>query len=203
MDTYLFTILLILIDIQPKHRILISALIQFIFFSLFHANYYFVSCLLFMANALNSLTKIILILFLTYYYDLNIIYSILEIYLNILLLTITLSIPTFFVYILYNQTLALASNKNFLEKISKPISLCLKGLILVFSFYDCNLSKVFFFSIWILSILFLKHENTSQIRDKHRKQINSITEQELDKLHKIYESSEREKFNLLPTTEKL
>ncbi len=180
MDQYLFVILLILIDIQPKHRILISALIQFIVLSLFHANYYFVSGLIFfMYNSFNSLTKIILILFFTYYYDLNIIYSILELYLNVLLITITLSIPSFFVFIFYYQTLAFPSNKNYLEKIYQPISLGLKGLILIFTFYDCNLSKVFFFSIWILSILFLKHENNtaSKLRDKNRKQVKSITEQ--------------------------
>ncbi len=66
MDTYLFITLLILIDIQRKPLILITALVQFIIFSVFHANYYFVKGVIyFVSYGCNSSKKIVFISFLS------------------------------------------------------------------------------------------------------------------------------------------
>ncbi len=95
----------------------------------------------------------------------------------------------------YYKTLALNSNKKYLKKISKSAT---KILIISFSIYECNLCKVLLFSIWLFSLFFINNDD----KIEHRKKIQSITEQELDKLRLLYVNSEQRKFNLRPTTEK-
>lgn len=189
--TILF-LLLIIIDLWNQPQIFFTALIQFVCMTILHVNNHFFKSAIYICSIL-SIRKIILIIFFFYYYDLDI-YSLLALYYNIMIYAIKFSIPTFFCYIFYYKTLSFESNIKYLDKLFKVV---LKSLIVFVFLFEFDIYKMTILSVRLIWHTLRKYWNPFLITDtvsEPRLKIQSITDQELEKLHEFYANTDRKSF---------
>lgn len=180
---YLLIFLLILIDFHSKPLVFLTALFQFLFFSFIHINGIWLKFLYLLCKYL-GFTYLIIFLCLNYYYELHV--YIVFLYFCIISVTLAISILIFLIFY-YTKLINIELHIKTLYLI---FNISKKSFLFFLIFYKNNSIKSIFFFVWALTFLInllqpvpdcdpSKKNNQSN----HRKNVASITETELKKLH--------------------
>jgi len=180
-------ILLAIIDLQDQFKfVYLTAFIQFSSYSLIHANYFFLNVLKYFFDS-SFIVNIIGICVYLFYFELYFIY---ELYFFIMIIVFLCSLPVFFFYINYKKVLANDNNK---KKLHNTFKISIKLSIIIICVYENNFLSYFFFFLWVAGKIFECKRNkftgkfgSSDQKKKETIIEKTITEKELDKLHKYF-----------------
>jgi hypothetical protein len=146
MFSFLLLILLILIDFDGEPFIFFTALIQYSIFASVHVNEYFIDTIKYALLSSLSFLKIILIGITFLYFECSL-YILSEIYFNLMLLTLVLSVPSFFYYNYYYNLLENELNINMIQMVYK---IGIKVLIISVIYYEYDLVSSLLVITWML-----------------------------------------------------
>jgi hypothetical protein len=193
-------ILLILIDLSSKPLIILTALIQFSIYSCIYANHHFYD---FVLN--NLFLNFILVCILIFCFNCSW-YVLPHIYYNLMLFTLVLSVPYFFVYNYRKEILKKKSNQAMLNNVFKIGIKVLIVAVLIINGYDLlsSLLIITWMLVWVYKIYsFIFIDSTevslnesscesppaSVVVKNHHHTSKTTTELEIKKLHDYYKKN--------------